>query len=111
MGMIIGMADAQRFLEDDVHWVESQLNRIILREIPQHEFDALISWAFNVGTTRARGSSLIKFLNFGETKKAADELLAWNKVTLPNGKKVISNGLVNRRRAERQYFLTGNFGS
>jgi lysozyme len=108
MGMIIGLADAQRYLEDDVHWLESQLNRMILKSIEQWEFDALISWAFNVGTgpKGAKGSTLIKFLNFGEHKKAADELLRWNKVTLPNGKKIISSGLTNRRYLERQYFLT-----
>ena len=106
-GMIIGLADAQRFLEDDVHFAEFQLNRMILKQVEQWEFDALISFAFNVGTEAFRTSTLLKFLNFGETKKASEEFMRWTKVTLPNGKKVVANGQTNRRFKERQYFLTG----
>jgi len=106
-GMIIGLADAQRYLEEDAHFVEFQLNRMILRPVDQWEFDALISLGFNIGTEALRTSTLLKFLNFGEMKKAGEEFLKWNKVTLPNGKKVVVPGLTSRRYLERQYFLTG----
>lgn len=106
-GMIIGLADAIRYLAEDLHFVEYALTRMIVHEIKQQEFDACCSLAFNIGTEAFRRSTLLKFLNFGESKKAAEEFLRWCKVTLPNGKKISVPGLTNRRAAEREYFLTG----
>ncbi len=106
-GMLIGLQDAQRLLDEDVHFAEFQLNRMLITPVSQNEFDALVSLLFNIGQARFKSSSLLRFLNFGERKKAGDEFLRWDKVTLPNGKKIISNGLSKRRKAERDYFLTG----
>lgn len=106
--MIISREEADRLLEEDVHFVETQLMRMISREpIPQQHFDALVSWAYNIGVERAKKSTLIKFYNFGEDKKAAAEFLRWSHVKV-YGKPTIFKQLVNRRNAERELFLSGH---
>lgn len=104
--MIIGLSDAQRMLADDVEFLEHALTRMIVHHIEQWEFDACISLAYNIGTEAFKRSTLLKFLNFGESKKAAEEFLKWCKTTLPDGRKITVPGLTARRVAERQYFLT-----
>lgn len=104
---IIGMEDALRFLSDDVHWAETQLMKLLIRHpIPQHHFDAMVSWIFNVGVERARKSTLIKFYNFGQDVQASTEFLKWSKVRI-QGRPTVFKGLTNRRNAERELFLTG----
>ena len=45
-------------------------------------------------------------LNAGDNKlMVADQFMIWNKITDKTGKKVVSNGLTNRRKAERELFL------
>jgi lysozyme len=106
--MIIGKEEAERLLCEDVHFVENQLMRMIVRHpIAQHQFDALVSWAFNIGVERAKKSTLIKFFNFGEDDKAATEFLRWSVVKI-HGKRTQFRGLMNRRSAERELFLTGH---
>lgn len=104
---VITRAQADRILAKDVAILESMLNRMLLREIEQHQFDALISFAYNAGIYALKYSTLLKFVNLGGTKSAADEFLKWNRGSLPNGKKISIGGLTRRRAIERQYFLTG----
>ena len=68
--------------------------------ITQNQFDALISLGYNIGVNALAKSSVIKYLKAGDIQRAADSFLLWNKA----GGKVL-NGLVNRRKAERELFL------
>ena len=68
----------------------------------QPQFDALVSFAFNVGLGNLQSSTLRMKYNRGEYTGAADEFLKWNK---SNGK--VLQGLVRRREAERALFLAG----
>ena len=68
--------------------------------INQNTYEALASWAFNVGVGAACKSTAIKLLNAGNKTAACDALLNWNRV---NGK--VIPGLVNRRKAERELCL------
>lgn len=64
--------------------------------IPQHRYEALASWTYNVGISAACGSTLVRRLNASEEQiPVCKELLRWNK---DNGKVV--RGLTNRRQAE-----------
>lgn len=73
-------------------------------EVPltQSMCDALTSFSYNVGQYAFRDSTLLKRLNEGEYSEAADELLRWNKA----GGNVV-RGLSNRRKEEREVFLSG----
>ncbi len=70
--------------------------------VTQQQFDAMVSLAFNVGAHAFSKSTLVRKLNAGDVRGAADEFLRWNKA----GGQVL-DGLVRRRRAERDLFLTG----
>jgi lysozyme len=67
----------------------------------QSHFDALVSFAFNVGLGNLQKSTLRMKYNRGEYTEAADEFLKWAKV----GGKVL-NGLLKRRTDERNLFLS-----
>ena len=64
---------------------------------------ALESFAYNVGPSAFSTSMLVKLFNAGQRAAAADELLRW----VHTGGKV-SQGLLNRRNAERNLMLYGN---
>lgn len=64
---------------------------------------ALVSLVFNIGIDAFRNSTLFRLLNAGDYAGAANQFLAWNKVTI-DGQKVPSNGLTKRRYAEMQIF-------
>jgi lysozyme len=101
---------AIRWLSEDVQYFEDGVARLIERdEIKQGEFDALVSFSYNVGLdededSQAEGlgdSTLLKLYNEGDTQGAADEFPKWCKA---GG--VESEGLKRRREAERALFLS-----
>ena len=74
--------------------------------LTQAQFDALVSFTFNVGEHNFETSTLLKKLNAGELDAVPTELKRWNKITV-NGKKVASKGLTRRREREGKLFETG----
>jgi lysozyme len=93
-------ADATKLLRADVKTREAAVDDLVKPKLTQNQFDALVSFAFNEGVGALQNSALLKKLNAGDTKGAADEFLKWNK---SNGK--VLPGLVKRREAERALFL------
>ena len=69
--------------------------------LTQGQYDALSCFIFNIGAKKFRGSTLLRKLNDGDYKGAADELLRWTKA---GGREL--SGLVKRRKAERSLFLS-----
>lgn len=67
----------------------------------QHQFDALVSFAWNVGVPRMAGSTVVKAHNRGDVQAAANAYSLWNKA----GGKAIA-GLKRRRAAEAAMYLT-----
>lgn len=61
---------------------------------------AMTSLAYNIGAEAFAESTLVKRLNAGDVRGAADEFLRWN---IDNGKVV--KGLTNRRKVEREMFV------
>lgn len=72
-------------------------------ELTQKEFDMLVDFAFNVGLGNLKSSTLLKKLNAGDKRGAADEFPKWNK----GGGKVMK-GLQRRRYVNRAVFLGGD---
>lgn len=68
----------------------------------QHEWDAIVAWAYNVGTGAACKSTLVKKLKARDYKGACDELLRWDRF---NGRPL--KGLTERRRQEHRQCLGG----
>jgi len=79
--------------------VFQQQMRQCIGEVPlyQHEWDAIISWSFNIGSRAACGSTLVKKLQSFDYAGACEELLRWDKF---NGAPLA--GLTKRRQAEYQ---------
>lgn len=69
--------------------------------LTQNQFDALVSFAYNLGNGNLENSTLLRKLNDGDYDGAANEFEKWNKA----GGKVLS-GLVKRRLAEKELFLS-----
>jgi lysozyme len=88
-------------LAQDARDAERAVDDAVKVPLTQEQFDALVSFTFNVGCGAFRSSTLLKLLNAGNRKGAADELLRWSRA----GGRVLE-GLLRRRRAERDLFLT-----
>jgi len=99
-GQRISIEQAEQLLRDDLAVFEACVRRAVLVELNQNEADALISLAFNVGCGAVARSTLVRKINAGDRKGAADEFLRWDKA---GGKRL--QGLARRRRAERELFL------
>lgn len=99
-GMTITAAKATEMLKKDLAEFEAAVNGCVTVPITQNMFDALVSFAFNVGAGALRRSTLLRKLNAKDYEGAAAEFPLWNKA----GGNVL-NGLVRRRERERQLFL------
>lgn len=100
LGTQITTDEAERFLEEDLKKFETAINKNVVVELTQNQFDALVAFVYNVGVGNFIKSTLLKKLNAGKISEAADEFLKWNKAN----KKVLA-GLTRRRTAERELFL------
>lgn len=101
MGMKITQEEAEAYLREDLRKFEKAVNNALKCRVTQNQFDALVSFAYNLGGGALRNSSLLKYLNAGDLKGAADEFPKWNKAA---GRVV--EGLTARRLKERKLFLS-----
>lgn len=100
--MRITEEEAEKYLLSDVESSEQCVSSFVRAKLNQNEYDALVSFTFNCGTTAFVNSTLLKLLNNGADKKiVASEFLRWTK---GEGNKEIP-GLVRRREQERKLFL------
>jgi lysozyme len=99
-GDVCTKAQAVTFFQHDLRRFEAAVNQAVKVVINQNQFDALTSLTYNIGEASFKGSTLVKQLNAGNYKAAADQFLVWNK----GGGKVMK-GLERRRAAERELFL------
>lgn len=99
-GMTVTQAQAEQLLRDDVKVFEEAVRKAVKVPLTQNQFDALVSFTYNVGPGNMTTSTLIKLINLKEYKSAAEQFLRWNKAA---GK--VMAGLTRRREAERKLFL------
>lgn len=99
-GEEITQLEAEKLLLDDVSTIARAVADAVKQPVTQDEYDALISFAYNVGPTRFKRSDVLKHLNAGDIQRTADALLGWCHVAHK-----FSRGLFNRRQAEAKQFL------
>ena len=107
-GDTITLPTAERWLRGDLASAEFDVTRLVTVPLAQHEFDSLVSFAFNVGSDidsddKAEGlgdSTLLRLLNAGGRVAAAAEFARWHHA---GGKR--SRGLLIRRLREALMFL------
>nr|QOW97171.1 Orf25 [Serratia marcescens] len=100
-GMAIDAATAERLLVCGVAQFEQGVERLVAVTVTQGQFDALVSFAYNLGLRALENSTLLRRLNAGDRQGAADQFGRW-----VNAGGVRLDGLVARRAAERALFLS-----
>lgn len=103
-GMVITKLKAEQYLLDDLINFEKAVSNYVKVTINQNQFDALVSFSFNVGINAFKNSTLLRRLNKGNFTEASQEFLRWNK---SNGK--VLEGLSKRRKEERALFIKTNY--
>lgn len=99
-------AQVDAWLQEDLTWVEQAIAAYVHVPLNQNMYDALASLIFNIGAEQFRTSTLLRLLNQGLYKDAADQFSVWNKVRDPKTKKLEDNkGLTGRRAREKKMFL------
>lgn len=77
------------------------VNKVVKVELNQNQFDALVSFAYNLGNGNLQNSTLLKKVNQKDFVGASKEFVKWNKA---GGKELV--GLTRRREKERDLFLS-----
>lgn len=101
MGQTITQAEAEALLLKDVIRFEKGVEQAVKVPLNQNQFDALVSFSFNLGLGNLNSSTLLRKLNAKDYTGAANEMLRWDKA---KGKTL--KGLTRRRVAERALFLS-----
>ncbi len=90
---------AMEILRGDVIQAEQTVNKLVKVPLNQNQFDALVSFVFNIGETQFASSTLLAKLNNQDYNAVPTELNRW---VYADGKKL--PGLINRRRDEGNLF-------
>ena len=101
MGQVITEEQATIYLMRDVAGAEATVNKMVKVPLTQNQFDALVSFVYNVGSGAFSSSTLLRQLNLGMYDTVPAQLLRWNK---DNGR--VINGLTTRRQNEGALFQT-----
>jgi len=96
---IISAAQGDKMLSEELAEYENYVNTLVIVPLHQHQFDALVSWTYNLGPTNLKSSTLLKVLNEGKYNEVPVQIRRWNKA---GGKEL--EGLTRRREAEAQMF-------
>lgn len=85
---------------DDVQRFEGALKRCVKVPLHQHEYDAYLSLAYNIGDTAFCNSTLVRVLNQEQYREACDQILRWDRF---QGQPL--RGLTIRRQKEHRQCL------
>jgi lysozyme len=99
--MSITKDEAKAILARDITTFEVVVMNFLKRPPTQNQFDAMVSFCYNVGPGNFAKSSVLSHFNAGSLIAAANVFQRWNKA----GGKVL-DGLVKRRKAESDLFIT-----
>ena len=101
-GQIITQLEADNLLKEDLTTFEKGITTLVKSNINQNQFDALVSFAFNVGLANFKSSTLLKKVNANPNDTTIkNEFSKWNK----GGGKILA-GLIKRREAEAELFCS-----
>lgn len=96
--------EAEEYLKDDVAAAEDAVNELVRVPLTQGQFDALASFAFNVGRTNFAKVRVLALVNAGEMASAAARFESYVKGYDAAGKLITIPALARRRAAERALF-------
>ncbi len=98
-GDTISQEEADKLLLHEMEEYEGYINDMVNVDLEQNQFDAMVSWVFNLGPANLKASTLLKVLNAKDYEGVPAQIKRWNKA----GGKVLQ-GLIRRREAESLLF-------
>ena len=99
---VISKEKAEEYLINDIRKFEDFVNRWVLSNITQNQFDALVSFTYNLGPSNLQKSTLLKKVNKNPNDPSISK--EFSKWVNAGGNKI--QGLVNRRDAEAKLYFT-----
>lgn len=99
-GMTITQEQADEYFYEDIKPIEEYLNSLDV-ELTQGQYDALVSFIYNLGLGRLKSSTLLKCVKAKQFKAASEQFGKWIYVN-----KKVSRGLIARRNKEKDLFLS-----
>ena len=102
----ISQETADQLLQADLQRFEDGVNGFVSDETSQQQFDALVSFSYNLGLGALQGSTLLRYHLAGNYPAAAGEFGRW----VHAGGRVLA-GLVRRRQAEAMVYAQGDYGA
>jgi len=98
-GQVIKQEEAESMLLHELLEYCDHVEKAVEVDLTQHQFDALVSWTYNLGPTNLNRSTMLKVVNANNMGEVPIQIKRWNKA----GGKVL-DGLVRRRKAEALMF-------
>jgi lysozyme len=98
-GMVISRAEVDQILSRDLVQYEKAVNDAVRVPLTQGQFDALVSFCFNIGIGGFKGSTVVRLLNKRDYRGAANAFMKWLKPPEIRG----------RRESERQQFVRATY--
>ena len=96
-------AEAEILLRHDLEWHEARVRKLVTKPMRQGQFDAFVSLSFNTRADTFAKSSAVRLFNEGLDYDAGNAFLLICKARV-DGELITLNGLVRRRKAERELF-------
>lgn len=104
-GQTISSEQADALLAADLHKFEmAVLSMVDMAHTTQNQFDALVSFAYNLGSGALAESSLLRYHKQGQYNAAAGEFVKWDHA----GGQVLA-GLLRRRKGEAVVYISGQY--
>ncbi len=104
-GATVSDQDAEALLLYDLIAVAHVINENTYTPLNQNQFDALVSFTFNIGADNFQRSAVLRRINEGALIQAACAMEMWRKADF-GGERIVIDALVRRRSAEKNLFLT-----
>lgn len=98
----ITVAEAFELFRESVKVYENAVRKTLKVSVPQHTFDALVSWCYNVGTGWPRKATVVKLINSGikvSDHRIHDALMRFRK----------PKEIIKRRRKEADLLCFGKY--
>lgn len=98
-GLRVSVDECEKMLMEDLHEAGNAVRSAVNVPLSQNQYDALVSFVFNLGSGNFRSSTLLKKLNKGLYEEVPAQIIRWNKARV-DGKLIELRGLTRRRTAE-----------